>query len=85
MIHLQKVSSFFVWNADETRVGKPKKQEALDVVVSPTMKTGPVTIAEECDDSQLRVLTAISAFGDSVPLFFITKNKTFEKNLLERD
>jgi hypothetical protein len=67
--HFQKAPSFFVWNGDETPVGKPNKQEAPDVIVSATTKTGKVTIAEERDDSQLTVLTAISALGDSIPLY----------------
>jgi hypothetical protein len=29
------------------------------------------------------MLTAISAFGDSTPPLFITKNKTFQKETLE--
>jgi hypothetical protein len=36
-----------------------------------------VTIHKERDDSQLTMLTAISAFGDSTPPIFIFKNKTF--------
>jgi hypothetical protein len=36
-----------------------------------------VTVPKEGDDSQLTMLTAISAFGDSTPLIFISKNKTF--------
>jgi hypothetical protein len=83
-IYLQKVPSRFTWNADQTRVGKPKKQETPDVVVSATTKTGTVTNAKKRDDSQLMVLTAVSAFEDSIPHLFIPKNKTFERGLLER-
>jgi hypothetical protein len=68
----------FVWNADETRIGKPKKQETPDVSISATTKTGTVTIADEREDNQLTVLTAISAFEDSIPPLFITGNKAFE-------
>jgi hypothetical protein len=84
-IHFQKVPSLFVWNADEMRRGKPKKQEAPDVIVSAIMKTETVTIAEERDDSQLTVPTAISAFGDSIPPLVITRNKIFEPGRLERE
>jgi hypothetical protein len=84
-IHLQKVPSLFVWNADETRVGKPTKQEDPDVTVSAITKTGTVMMAEECDNSQLTVPTDISAFpGLKSPLIHYEK-KTFEWNLLERE
>jgi hypothetical protein len=36
-----------------------------------------VTVPKERDDSQLTMLTPISAFGDSTPLMLISKNKTF--------
>jgi hypothetical protein len=39
-------------------------------------------VPETHDDSQLTLLTAISAFGDSTPPFFVSKNKTFEKKRL---
>jgi hypothetical protein len=80
--HLQTIPSQFVWNPDETRVGAPKKQKAPRVTVSVETGPEPITVPESRDDSQLTLLTAISAFGDSIPPLFITKNKTFEKNLL---
>jgi hypothetical protein len=30
---LTKIPSFFIWNADEAGVGKPKKQDAFDGIV----------------------------------------------------
>jgi hypothetical protein len=36
-----------------------------------------VTVPKERDGSQLTMLVAISAFGDSTPPMFISKNKTF--------
>jgi hypothetical protein len=77
--HLQTIPSQFVWNPDETRVGAPKKQKAPRVIVSIQTGPEPITVPEIRDDSQLTLLTAISAFGDSIPPLFITKNKTFEK------
>jgi hypothetical protein len=56
------------------RLGKPKKQEASDVIVSATTKTEMGTIAEERDDSQLMVLTAIAAFGAQFPLIYCRKS-----------
>jgi hypothetical protein len=41
-----------------------------------------VTVADERDDTQLTLLTAISAFGDSIPPMFITNNKTFDETAL---
>jgi hypothetical protein len=79
MVHLRTVPSIFVWNADETRVGAAKKQTRPEVIVDARTQAGTVTIAQERDDSQLTMLTAISAFGDSLPPMFITKNKTFEE------
>jgi hypothetical protein len=84
-IHLQNLPSFFVWNADERRVGKRKNQEAPDATVSATAKSGTVTIVEERDDGQLTVLTAISASGNSIPPLFITRNKPFEQGPSQRE
>jgi hypothetical protein len=44
-----------------------------------------VTIAEERNHDRLRVPTAISAFGDLIPFLFLTRNKTFEQSLFERE
>jgi hypothetical protein len=41
-----------------------------------------MTVADERDDSQLTLLTAISAFGDSIPPMFITNDKTFDETAL---
>jgi hypothetical protein len=38
-----------------------------------------VTVPETRGGSQLRLLTAISVFGDSTPPFFVSKNETFEQ------
>jgi hypothetical protein len=39
-------------------------------------------VPETRDDSQLTLLTAISAFRDSTPLCFVSKNKTLERKRL---
>ena len=80
--HMQKVPSPFVWNADETRIGAPKKQRAPEVIVAKETRPGTTTVPEERDDTQLTLLTAISAFGDSIPPLIISKNQTYEKSLL---
>jgi hypothetical protein len=79
---LKSIPSAFVWNADETRVGCPKKSSAPEVIVAANTRPGSVTIPEVRDDAQLTLLTAISAFGDSTPPLFISKLKTFEEPLL---
>jgi hypothetical protein len=80
--HLNDVPSLFVWNADETRIGSPKKQHAPQVIVSTDTPPGITTVAAMRDDAQMTLLTAISAFGDSIPPLIISKNQTFEKVLL---
>jgi hypothetical protein len=81
--HLKTVPPLFVWNTDEIRVGAPKKQQApLVIVAATTPADATVTVPEIRDDSELTLLTAISAFGDSIPPLFISKNKTFEKTAL---
>jgi hypothetical protein len=56
-------------------VGISKRHVAPDVIVAKQTPPGTVTIAEEHDDSQMTLLTGISAFGDSNPPLFISKNK----------
>jgi hypothetical protein len=34
VLYLQKVPSLFVWNADETRVGSPKRRSSPEVIVA---------------------------------------------------
>jgi hypothetical protein len=70
---IKSIPSALVWNTDETSVECPKK--ALNT------EPGSVTISEVRDDAQLTLRTAISAFGDSIYLFFISKLKTFDKTL----
>jgi hypothetical protein len=80
---LKTVPSTFICNADETRVGPPRKQQAPLVVVS--ARTAPqtiLTVPEVRDDSQLTLLTATSAFGDTTPPLFISQNKIFGKPAL---
>jgi hypothetical protein len=79
---LKTIPSPFVWNADETRVGAPKKLQPPQVIVSSKSGPEPITVPAIRDDSQLTLLTAISAFGDSIPPFFLSRNQTFEKGLL---
>jgi hypothetical protein len=59
---VKEVPSSFVWNMDETRVGCPKRIAQPEVIAATNMKPGSVTVPEERDDSQLTLLTAISAF-----------------------
>jgi hypothetical protein len=41
-----------------------------------------MTVPEIGDDSQLTLLTTISVLGDSTSPFFVSKNKTSEKDML---
>jgi hypothetical protein len=77
---LSTAPSLSVRNADGTRVGASKKEQGPLVIVSVRthLKTC-ITVAQTCDDAQLALLTAISAFGDSIPPLFISKSKSFEK------
>jgi hypothetical protein len=76
-IRFEKIPSLFVWNADETRVGTSKKCASPQVIVAKQTQPRTVTVAKGCDDSQLTIRTAISAFADSPPSMFMSKNKTF--------
>jgi hypothetical protein len=76
-IQLKTIPALFVRNAGETRVGIPKKCTSPQVIVAKQTRPRTVTVAKERDDSQLTILTTISAFGDSTPPMFISKNKTF--------
>jgi hypothetical protein len=82
VLHLQKVPSVFVWDAAETRVGSAKRRSSPEVIAAKDIQPGSVIVADERDDGQLTLLTAISAFGDSIPPMFITKNKTFDETAL---
>jgi hypothetical protein len=66
-IQLEKFPSLFVWNADETRIGIPKKCTSPQVIVAKQTRPRTVTVPKERDDSQLTMLTAISALGHSTP------------------
>jgi hypothetical protein len=76
------IPSAFFWHADETRVGSAKHMSPPDVIIASGTKPGSVTIPEIRNDAQLSLLTAISAVGDCTYPYFISKNKTFEKQLL---
>jgi hypothetical protein len=82
-IQSEKVPSLLLWNADETRVGIPKKCASSQVIVAQQTRPRIVTVPNERDDSELIMLTAITAFGDSTPPMFISKNKTFLSEALE--
>jgi hypothetical protein len=43
-----------------------------------------MTIAEEHDDNRMTLLTGISAFGDSIPPLFISKNNFEAEGLAEQ-
>jgi hypothetical protein len=75
---LKTIRYMFVWNVDKTRVRAAKKQQAPNVIVSSQAGPGLITVPENRADSQLTLLAGISAFGDSTPPFFISKNKMFE-------
>jgi hypothetical protein len=77
---LKAIASPFLWNVDETRVRCPKRIAQPEAIVAINTKPGFVTVPEERDDSQLTLLMAISAFGDSMCALFISKLKTFEKS-----
>jgi hypothetical protein len=79
---LTSISSVFFCNADETQVGSAKYMSPPDVIVASGTKLGSVTLPEIRDDTQLTLLSAISAFGDSTYPYFISKNKTFENTAL---
>jgi hypothetical protein len=81
-VQLPSVPSAFFWNVDETRVGSTKHMSPPDMIVASGTKPGSVTIPEIRDDAQFTLLAAISAFGDSIYPYFISKNKKFEKQLL---
>jgi hypothetical protein len=76
------IPSLFIWNVDETRVGSPKKGIIPTVIVSPKTNPKSLTISQYKDDAQLIMVAAISAFGDSTPPMFISKNITFERDKL---
>jgi hypothetical protein len=80
-VQIRSISSIFVWNADETRVGCPEKRFPPEVIVAISRKPGTLAIPEVRDNEQLTLLTPISAFGDSTHLLYISKLKTFEKML----
>jgi membrane-anchored protein YejM (alkaline phosphatase superfamily) len=78
------VPSLFVWNADETRVRISKKHIVPDVIVAKQTPPGTVTIAEEHDDSQMTLLTGISAFGDSISRYSSAKQNFETKRRAEQ-
>jgi hypothetical protein len=78
---LKAIPSPFVWSVDETRVGCPKRIAQLEIIVATNTKPGFIMVREERGDAQLTLLTTISAFGDSTCPLFISKLKTFEKNI----
>jgi hypothetical protein len=83
--HLQTIPSVFIWTANEARVGSPKKQQVLVLIVSVSTGPGLITVPESRLDSQLTLLIAISRFTDSIPSLFLSKNKTSEKNRLAEE
>jgi hypothetical protein len=44
VLHLQKVLSLFVWNADDTRFGSPKRRNPPEVIVAKDTQPGSVTV-----------------------------------------
>jgi hypothetical protein len=74
------VPSPFVWNIDETRVGKPKRTEPPNVIVAKETRPDAVTISFPLDDAQLTLVAGISAFGDYTVPMLISKNQTFDRD-----
>jgi hypothetical protein len=72
----------FVWNIDDTRGDSPKKTPLSNVIISACTKPGMVTVCDEEDNAQLRIIAATSAFRDSTSPTFISKNKTLDKTSL---
>jgi hypothetical protein len=56
-----------------------------EVIVATQTPPETVTVAQEPDDTQLTMLIAIFAFGDSIAPMFITNNKTFEQTKLAEE
>jgi hypothetical protein len=63
-------------------VGSAKHTSRPDIIAASGTKQGSVAIPEIRDDTQVTLLTAISAFEDSTGPHFISKNKAFEKTAL---
>jgi hypothetical protein len=80
-VSLKDVPSFFLWNADETRIGSPKKQCPPNVIVARDTSPETTTLAALRDDAQLTTFMAISAIGDSIPPLIITKTKHMKTSL----
>jgi hypothetical protein len=80
---LTSIPSAFFWNTDETRVSSAKHISPPVAIIASGTKPGSVIIPEIRDNVQLTPLTAISAFGHSAYPYFISKNKAFEKTVLE--
>jgi hypothetical protein len=78
-VHLKDISLLFVWDADETKIGSPKKQRPPQVSFARETPPGTTTVAAVRDDAQLTLFPTISAFGDLIPPLIIAKNQTYEK------
>jgi hypothetical protein len=81
-VYLKDAPSLFVWNANETKMGSPKKRCPSQVIVVKGTPLGTTTMAAVRDDAPLTLLTAVALFGDSIPPLIITKNQIYEKHLL---
>jgi hypothetical protein len=68
---IKSIPSVFVWNAEEVRVGCPKKTSQPEAVVIINTNPGCVTIREVRNDMQLTLLTAIPVFRiPAIPFSF---------------
>jgi hypothetical protein len=76
---IEGVPSLFIWNVDETRVAGPKKGTVPMVIVSAKTNRNLLTISQPKDNTQLTMVAAISAFGDSTPPLFISKNVSMRR------
>jgi hypothetical protein len=74
VVHLKGVLSLFMWNADDTRTGSPKKRHPPHIIIAKDIPPGMTPVAAVGDDAQLTLFTAISAFGDSIPPLISAKN-----------
>jgi hypothetical protein len=79
----RSILSLFVTDIDETQADLPRKAQFPNLIVTASTKPDTVTVAEEKDDTQMTFISTSSGFGDSSFPMFISKNKTFDKTLLE--
>jgi hypothetical protein len=78
--HQRAIPLMLIWSAGETRLGSLRKQQVPVLITSASIGLALSTVPEARDHPQHTLLTAISAFRDSIPSLFLSKNKIFETN-----